>query len=521
MISDIDGSWKSTSDISQGTVLIEEKPMISSNADIPSSWKKMAKKISKLEPDKKPDEIADTMPAWSQASINDAIIRLLYSINLESVKVIDSIVGMIDAMEEMNDSPFGSLLKKAKSVLLKDGPKVGIKKATLAKISEILLVLTTKVCVTTEGGVVLFKQLGSIPHSCAPNCMFIPRKDNVGQLVAIRDISAGENINCSHIPTNCLRSCVSTRQAWLRGVAGTKCRSSCCTTGYDLRRRVVCVRCHPLDNRDLQNNVQDFCLAAKHLETGKWKGLSCGQEMDESEAINVGKESGLVRKIQILNEADVDLVRLAQYTKSSLAEAHRVFGKGHFCYQQLQLLNCGIALHILCTAGPRISSFVEWIRMLEEIVRFSVDTGLPFQGMDELVRIVLSPETLQTVIKLMGVSGRNSSSEFLECMNKFSDFVESSCACLVMIEGNDSVHAQDGMKLKHWFSKKFRNWLTAPESPSGPDKSFASASTAVDPEESKSPHAIKAKPRMPKILGVAAMLMTASVFAYALYRRKH
>ena len=519
MISVIEGSWKSTVPIQQGTVVLEESPLLKSPTEFPAPWKKLAKKIMKLEPDRKPDETSDTMPSWNQVSLNEATIRLLFFLDSAKPEILRCILEMANREDNSDDTPFASLLKKARVLILKEGPKLGMKKATLSNLEALLFLLTTKVCVTTDGGVVLFRKLGSIPHCCAPNCMFIPRKGDVGQLVAIRDIEVGEEINCSHIPTNCLRACVSTRQAWLRGVAGSKCRSACCCTGYDMRRRVICAKCHQSDaSGDAKENI---CFAARSIETGKWKGLKCGEEMLDSEAINLGKETALIRKIHILNEAEVDLPRLAQYTKLAISDALKSFGKGHFCYQQLQLLNCGIFLHEMCAAGPSKAAFISWINMVGEIVDFSVETNLPFQGMDELVRIVLAPETLQMVIKLMGGIKKASSDgeEIVFAMSTFAKFVEESCACLVMIEGEDSVHAQDGLKLMNWFSKKFRNWLLAPpESPSSLSTAAPeSVTTSAESCAVMQPSSGQLMPLAAVLLGLAA----SGLVVYTLYKKRN
>jgi hypothetical protein len=267
----------------------------------------------------------------------------------------------------------------------------------------------------------------------------------------------------------------------------------------------------------------DLCFAARNSESNNWKGMRCGEILDDSEAINEAREAALVRKIHVLNEADMDLVRLAQYTKLSMAEALRWFGKNHFCYQQLQLLNCGLALHDMCTSGPSASAFFAWISMLDEIERFSVETALPFNGMDELVRIVLAPETLQMVIKLMGTEKRKEHIE--QSLNAFARYVDESCACLVLIEGKESVHAQDGLKLKHWFGKKLKNWVSSelllPESPSGNEKSFVSSTTAstdtcVD-RVSVAPRNSPVKYFVPAAIGLS--VAAALVAAYSIYRK--
>ena len=473
MITFEDGIWRAQTDIKSGTIVIDELPALQCPAEVPTAWKKLAKKISKLEPDRKADDIQDTMPPWVTVSLNEAIIRLLYAFDVAPESLKSSILSMYDSRDDSEDTPFESLIRKAKQVVLKEASKIGMGKATIGCLHEILRVLTTKVCVTTDGGAVLFGQLGRIPHSCTPCCMFIPR-ENRGQLIAIRDIEAGERINCSHIPTNCLRASTETRQSWLRGVAGTRCRSDCCTTGFDLRRRVICVKCHPADSRgSLSTSDQsDLCFSAHNQETGHWVGLKCGAVMPESEAIDIAKEKALMKKIMILNETDVELPRLFQFTKNAIQDAILSVGKGHFCYQQLLLLECGLALHTLCQqisvvttiAESQRKLFVSWIKMLVDIHNFSVQTDLPFDGMDELVRIVLAPETLQSTIKMIGSIKRWKADEsFTVALTLFDKFVTDSCKCLVFIEGETSVHSTDGIKLKNWWTKKYKQWLTEPE----------------------------------------------------------
>ena len=474
MITFEDGCWKAGAYIKSGTIVIDELPALQCPTEVPVAWKKLAKKISKLEPDRKPDDVPDTMPPWSTVSLNEAIIRLLFAFDASPESLKSSILSMYDSRDEALDTPFESLVKKAKHMILKEASKIAMSKATIGSLHEILRVLTTKVCVTTDGGAVLFHQLGRMPHSCTPCCMFIPR-ENRGQLIAIRDIEPGERINCSHIPTNCLRASTETRQSWLRGVAGTKCASACCNSGYDLRRRVICVKCHPIEARsDLSTSDQsDLCFSAKDQQTNQWVGLKCGSVMDESEALDLIKEKALMKKIMILNETEIELPRLFQFTKNAIQDAILSVGKGHFCYQQLLLLECGLALHTFCqqisvvtiVGKSQQKLFISWTKMLIDIHNFSVETSLPFEGMDELVRIVLAPETLQSVIKMLQSIKRwnDSDGSLAQALSLFDKFVSDSCLCLVFIEGETSVHSTDGIKLKNWWSKKYKQWLSEVE----------------------------------------------------------
>ena len=469
MISFSEGKWKGSNSIANGSLVFEEAPILLCPSDVPVGWRKLAKKISKLEPDRKPVGAPETMPSWEQVTLNEAIARLVYAFDQLDSSSKSSIMEMYTDIDQSCDSPFQSLIKKAKQMITKEGSKLGLSKATVASLHELLTILTTKVCVTLDGGAVLFRKLGTVPHSCTPNCMFIPRSGNIGHLVAIRDIDAGEDITCSHIPTNCLRANVETRQAWLRGIAGSMCRSDCCNAGYDLRRRVICPRCHPTESRGLLtgSDQSDLCFAAKSNTSSLWKGLKCGAEMEETEAIDLTKESALVRKILILNEADMDIARLSQYTRTAIQEALRVFGKGHFCYQQLLLLNCGLALHALCSSGANVTKqqrvmFVSWVKMLVDVVNFSLQTELPFSGMDELVRIIIAPETLQMAQKVMNATKKDEL-ETVEYLSIFSRFAEQSCDCLVLIEGPESVHSQDALKLRNWWVKKYKSWINTPD----------------------------------------------------------
>ena len=486
MTSYVDGFWRAEQEFVSESVLIEETPILACATDMPAGWKKLGKKVSKLEPDRRSDEVADTMPPWDQVSLNEAIVKLVRAFDLADEGVKTSILQMYNKLDAPKDSPFESLIKKAKQLFIKESAKVGIPKRTIQSLDELLQILTTKVCVTLDGNAVLFRKLGTVPHSCTPNCMFIPRGDNTAQLIAIRDIRPGEVINCSHIPTNCLRANVETRQAWLRGIAGSRCRSTCCTTGYDLRRRVFCPRCHPLDSRsDIQDS--DICYSARCNVSGKWIGLKCGAELEESEAIDLAKEAALVKKILILNETDVDIPRLSLYTKTAMRDAVRDFGKGHFCYQQLLLLQCGLTLHALCEQ-PTGQLFVSWVAMLTEVVDYSDETGLPFGGMDELVRIILAPETLQMAVKLLS-SIRKDETEAVTSLATFSRYVERSCTCLVLIEGESSVHSQDGLKLKNWWNKKHRSWVSTPDKPQVQDTEDAAGLSFVSTSAGETPKA--------------------------------
>lgn len=535
MISHINGIWTATEAVKDGAVVLEETPILVIPSNIPTGWKKLAKKISRIEADKKPEDMIDTMPPWNQVTLNEAIIKLLFAFDSAEDGVRSSILEMYDVVDESKDSPFESLIKKSKAVITKEGPKIGMSKKTIGSLHKAMRVLTTKVCVTTDGGAVLFRKLGSIQHSCTPNCMFIPRGNNVGQLVAVRDIEAGEKINCSHIPTNCLRASVETRQAWLRGIAGTRCRSDCCTRRYDLRRRVICVKCHPMGTREAElssSDQSDICFAARNNETGSWKGLKCVIDMTESEAVDLAKEASLIKKIAILNETDVDLPRLIQFTRSAISEAIRVFGKGHFTYQQLLLLECGLALHSLCThagaAEPMRGMFRSWVKMLIDVVNFSVETELPFAGMDELVRILLAPETLQMSLRVM-TGTKKDDAETLESLSTFADFVTRSCDGLVLIEGPESIHSQDGIKLKNWWTKKYKTWLLTPDvaaqSPATPtavdEKSFVSTNAEDSVLEATvawvSKPSLLAKLRVP-IAVVSAAVLT-GVLVFSLQRR--
>jgi hypothetical protein len=205
--------------------------------------------------------------------------------------------------------------------------------------------------------------------------------------------------------------------------------------------------------------------------------------MPENEAIDLAKEASIVKKILILNEADVDMARLTQYTRSAIQETIRVFGKGHFCYQQLLLLSCGLSLHSLCGSVTAANSaaveqrnlFVSWTKMLIDVVNFSVETELPFAGMDELVRIIIAPETLQMALKIM-TSTRKIDSVTVEYIATFNRFIEQSTACLLLIEGPESVHSQDGLKLKNWWAKKYKSWVNTPDAPPQAIKPAADAS---------------------------------------------
>jgi hypothetical protein len=481
MTSYTDCCWRAEYAFSAESVLIEEKPVLVCPADFPATWKKLGKKISKLEADRRQEGIPDTMPPWEQVTLNEAIVKLVRAFDISEDSVKQTVLEMYNKADEPKDSPFESLIKKAKQLFVKEAPKVGISKYTLQSLNELLQILTTKVCVTLDGKAVLYRKLGTMPHSCTPNCMFIPQEDDTAQLIAIRDIAAGESINCSHIPTNCLRANVETRQAWLRGIAGSNCLSSCCTTGHDLRRRVICPRCHPLDSRE---NLADgaICYTARSNITGKWAGLKCGAAMEESEAVDLSKEASLVKKILILNETDVDISRLSLYTTAALKDALKSFGKGHFCYQQLLLLQCGLTLHRLCET-PTGDLFASWVSTLTEIVSFSDETGLPFGGMDELVRILLAPETLQMTVKLLPTI-KKEEAEIFESITTFSTYVGRSCACLVLIEGSSSVHSQDGVKLKNWWLKKHRSFLSNLDKT---EESFVSTSAGETPKATTVP----------------------------------
>ena len=472
--------WLSTEEISRGRVLINESPILVCPPNIPQTWKKLAKKVSKIEPDAKPPTCSDTLPPWSSVTINEAIIRLLHGYDISTNEVKLEILELFDERDICSDSPFDSLIKKAKAVILKEAVKVGISKRTVSKLDEVLRILTTKVCVTADGEAVLFRKLGSVQHSCMPNCMFIPRGNSTGQLISIREIASGEPIWCSHIPTNCLRSSIGSRQSWLRGVAGTRCRSDCCTVGFDVRRRVICPKCHPLDNRaEISNDDQSsLCYAARSSESGKWLGAKCGSEMEESEAIDVTRELNLMKKIIFLNEANLDIPRLFQFTHNAISDAIRIFGKGHFCYQQLLLLECGLALNSLAANSTNPQLFISWVRMLVDVYNFSLETQLPFDGMDELLRIVLSPDTLQLAVNLLTNAGSfPQHSDLLAAVATFSEFVEQGCECLVLIEGADTPHSTDGVKLKNWWLKKYRAWIAAEKKtpqPETPSDSFIS-----------------------------------------------
>jgi hypothetical protein len=189
MISFNNGAWSNPGEIEDGTVVFEETPILVCPSEIPAVWRKISKKISKLEPDRKPDNVLDTMPSWEQVSLNEAIPRLVFAFDALDRDRKERILEMRTLSAAHHDSPFASLIKKAKQILTKDGAKAGLSKSTISVIEPLLYILTTKVCVTLDGGAVLFRSLGTIPHSCTPNCMFIPRSGNVGQLVAIRDIS--------------------------------------------------------------------------------------------------------------------------------------------------------------------------------------------------------------------------------------------------------------------------------------------------------------------------------------------
>jgi hypothetical protein len=102
--------------------------------------------------------------------------------------------------------------------------------------------------------------------------------------------------------------------------------------------------------------------------------------------------------------------------------------------------------------------------MLKEVVDFSNETQLPFAGMDELVRIILAPETLQMSIKIMGAT-RKDELATVEAFSIFADYIEQSCSCLVLIEGETSVHSQDGVKLKTWWMKKYKSWTNTVDKP--------------------------------------------------------
>jgi hypothetical protein len=473
MISFENGIFVSTSAIPDGVVITQEDPILSCPPLVSAGWKKLAKKISKLEPDARPDNMPETMPNWSSVSLNEAIVRLLCAFDAAGPELKQQVLEIYNEADESEYSPFDSLIKKAKVIITKEAPKIGIKKATVASLDAIMRILTGKVCVTTDGGAVLYHQLGRVPHSCTPNCMFIPRGSK-GTLVAIRDIAPGERITCSHIPTNCLRASTEIRQSWLCGVAGSRCRSECCTSGFDLRRRVICPKCHPIESRDtpefMKSDQQDFCFAARSQETGKWIGQTCGVAMEENEALDVTKETNMVKKILFLNESsgDMDLTRLTLLTKASVSDCLKTFGKGHFSYQQLLLLECGLALHALCNQSAMTihsrKMFCSWMKMVIDVAKFSEDTKLPFDGMDELVRILIAPETLQMSVSLIGsVSVHKADDEFNVLLALFTELVERSCACLVLIEGPESPHSSDGIKLKNWWKKKYTNWLNAPE----------------------------------------------------------
>ena len=62
-------------------------------------------------------------------------------------------------------------------------------------------------------------------------------------------------------------------------------------------------------------------------------------------------------------------------------------------------------------------------------------------------------------------STKKSDIETVETFSIFSDYVEQSCACLVLIEGASSGHSQDGLKLKNWWIKKHKHWLNTPDKP--------------------------------------------------------
>ena len=468
---DLDG-WKAISEISKGAILIEETPILTCLANVPAGWKKLAKKVSKIESDPRPEGCPDTLPPWSSVTLSEAIIRLLYGFDSSPVPLKKSILELYNEQDLCVDSPFESLIRKAKALVMKDAPKIGISKSTIASLSEILRILTTKVCVTTDGSAVLFRNLGSVQHSCMPNCMFIPRGSS-GQLIAIRDIIPGDLVTCSHIPTNCLRAGVDSRQAWLRGVAGTRCRSACCVSGFDVRRQVPCPRC--LDSE---------CLAAKSVGSSPpiWVGQKCSQEMPEEEAIDVQKEAQLIKKIIYLNEADIDINRLFQFTQATIADASKSFGKSHFCYQQILLLQCGLALHSLCSGPVSRRLFAAWVQMLVEVYNFSLATKLPFEGMDELVRILLAPATLQMAVSFMGTFPHYTDLMSASAVATFSLFVEQSCECLILIEGPDSSHTSDGIKLRNWWLKKFSSWSAIPEEIE-PAVTLEEIESAVTPNE--------------------------------------
>ena len=444
---DCDG-WKCTSAISRGTTILEETPILSCPMHVPQAWKKLAKKIGKIVPDPKPDECPDTLPPWSSVVLNEALVRLLYGFDTASVELKRVVLELYVEADSCVDSPFDSLVKKAKALILKEAAKIGVTKITLSNLDAILCILTRKVCVTTDGGAVLFRKLGSIQHSCMPNCMFIPRSGGVGHLVAIREILVDELISCSHIPTNCLRSSVEIRQSWLRGVAGTSCRSDCCTVGFDVRRRVVCPVC-PSD-----------CFAAKDLSTGKWIGETCKTEFCESDVLDVQKEANIVKKIIFLSDAaNLEFDRLYQFTRAAILEAIRLFGKKHFAYHQLLLLEAGLVLHTL-SRSLSVEVFKAWIRILEEIHTFSTETKLPFDGMDELVRILITLETMKMAVNILSTTTHTNE----ENVAKFSELVNTSYECLLLLEGPESSFTSDGLKLRNWWNKKYLHWKTQPVS---------------------------------------------------------
>jgi len=119
MITYQEGNWIATEPIKSGTSVIAEVPILECPGHVPSEWKKLAKKIAKLEPDRKPEDVAETMPPWSTVSLNEAIIRLLYAFDVSKDEIKKTVLSIYDPLDESKDSPFESLIKKAKQIISK------------------------------------------------------------------------------------------------------------------------------------------------------------------------------------------------------------------------------------------------------------------------------------------------------------------------------------------------------------------------------------------------------------------
>uniref|UniRef100_A0A6C0C2J3 SET domain-containing protein n=1 Tax=viral metagenome TaxID=1070528 RepID=A0A6C0C2J3_9ZZZZ len=324
-------------------------------------------------------------------------------------------------------------------------------------------------------------------HSCLPNLRVSRDDASIHSLVALRDISVGEELTLSYIDDMELQDCISLRRNTFLQRRGFECRCSLCIAPRDPTRRVNCdMHCAGdifCPGGSVHPPVYDAFQNCCHTQFSflDWKGAYCAEcqrIISEGEMRDIAEKENVLWYLiqQDFSNTGVREIE-TKYGHQFLEWLRRSFSPSHFMVERVRAHVCGLWRHP--SPSPQNSLATKWsislLTTLQERLDFALlyplATALQARIMSdmcsELARNAL-PEHCQTEVQatvqdlqaraaeislklhlLLPVSRKNTSEEENEAALRISYTVVNKCHSREWIKrisdvyGKKHLHLQD------------------------------------------------------------------------------